>query len=123
MAVAGVVDDQEMVGPGVLEKRDHPGAKLDIGVGYSWDAPLFGVVVVFLAEDFLEGEKLRFDRRVLLPPQQQDGHGGIGGFAALAVDEHGGILQMAGEGLEIMALRHGGGCVLGGKAMLGRNLR
>lgn len=103
--MAGVVDDKQVVAPSMLNKRSHLYAQLDAGVRDSRYGPLVGVVVVSLAEDLFQGEEVVFGGGVLLPPEQQDGGGLVGRLALhLAINVHGGILQMPGKGLEFVTL-------------------
>jgi hypothetical protein len=60
-----------------------------------------------LLEDRLEVGEVVIYRDVVFPPQQQNGDIGVGHALRLALDEHGGILEMAGEGLEVMAFGDG----------------
>lgn len=110
IAVAGVVDDKQMIIPSVLNKRSHLYAQLDAGVRNRRNRPLVGVVVVSFAEDLFKGEEVMFGGCVFLPPEQQHRGGLVGGLALhLAIYVHRSILQMPGEGLEFMTL---GGCGL-----------
>lgn len=104
ITVTGVVNNQKVVGTGIIQKRGHLHSELDTRVRYSRDGPSVGVVVVALTKDLLQGQEILLDRRVFLPSQHQDRHAGVFGFEGLLLDVDGGILEMAGEGLELIAL-------------------
>lgn len=54
-AVTGVVNNQEMIWPGVLEKRSNLHTELDTRVWAIWDLPALSVEVICSVEELLEG--------------------------------------------------------------------
>lgn len=88
---------------GLFEKRSHLHTKLDTGIVDGRDLPLLGFEVVFLPQGLVKSNKVIVYGLVVLPPQQQHGYVGIWGSLGLPLDQHGGILEMAGKRLEVVA--------------------
>lgn len=82
----------------------HLHGEFNARVGAARDAPRLGVVIETIAEDLLKLQKILLDGQIVLPSQQQYRDTCIWGSVGLGIDEHGGVLQMAGERLEIGAL-------------------
>lgn len=115
VAVASIVDDQQMVASSMIHEGGHLDTKFDAGVWHGGYRPLVGMVVVFLAEDLFERDELVLYRGIIFPTQEQDrGTCVRGRLLHFTVYEHGSILQMPGKGLEAMSFsgggRGGGGC-------------
>lgn len=121
-AVAGIVYNQQVVWPGILQERGHLHAQLDARVRDRRDGPFVGMVVVLFAEDLLQDEHIWLNRRILVPSQHQHRHAGVFRPEGLLLDVYGGILEMAGVCLELVALRRSW-YVLGMRIMLWRCLR
>lgn len=102
--MAGIVDDQEVVAPRMLDKGRHLYAQFDARVGDGRNGPFFGMVIVSLPENLVQFEKFALHSFILLPSQQQDRDILVAGASLhFSVDIHGSILQMPSEGLEFMA--------------------
>lgn len=102
--MAGIVDDQEVVAPSMLDKGRHLYAQFYAGVGNGRNRPFFGMVIVSLPEDLVQFEKFALHGGILLPSQQQDRDILVAGASLhFSIDIHGSILQMPSEGLEFMA--------------------
>lgn len=104
IAVASIVDDQQVVVATMFEERGHLHAELDAGIGHRWDGPSIGSIVVAVSEDVFQGCEISFGRSVFFPSQEQDRDAIIRGALGLTLDQHGSILKMPRKGLEIMAL-------------------
>lgn len=53
--MASIVDDEKMVGSGVLEEARHLNPKLNAGIGHGGNMPSLSAKLVLLLEDLLEG--------------------------------------------------------------------
>lgn len=114
IAVASIVDDQQMVASSMVHEGRQLHAKLAARVRYGGYSPLVGVVVVFVTEDFLQSYELLLYRCVILPAQQQDRGTGVGGrLLHFAVYQHCSILQVSGKGLKAMPFSCGCRCRCG----------
>lgn len=94
-----------MAGSGILEKRSHLYAKLYAWVWQVGNLPPVCSIVVLVVQYGFESCHVLVHGRVFLPAQEQHGDMIIGRSFCLALDEHGGVLEMSGEGLEILSRR------------------
>lgn len=70
-AVARVVDDEELVGTRVLEKRRHLHAELYARVAHGGDLPCLGTISIVYLEDLLQTPNVFACGRVILPAQEE----------------------------------------------------
>lgn len=105
-AVAGIVDDDEFVGPGVLKKGSHLDTEFDAGVRDGGNLPELGLEAVFRLQTVPEAANVVVDGAIVLPAEEQDRDGGIARtlLLGLAVNQIGGIVQVTRKGLKLLAL-------------------
>ena len=92
IAMARIINNQEMVRTCIIQEGCNPDSKLDAGIGHSGYRPLVGVVVVLLFEHLLKSIDVFHNRVVLLPPKHQNRHAGVVRLEGLLIYMHGGIL-------------------------------
>ncbi len=114
--MAGIVYDEEVIWTGAFQERRHLDAELDARVGHRRYIPSLGVVAVLVAQHLGQGREVGLDGRVVFPSQEKGRGTRVGRPLALEVYVYGGILQMAGEGLEVVPF--GGWRLLGSRVLL-----
>lgn len=70
IAVAGIVDDKQVIASCMLNEGCHLYAQLDAGVRNGGYGPFVGVVVVSLAKDLFKGKEIVLGGGILFPSQQ-----------------------------------------------------
>jgi hypothetical protein len=88
-------------------------SELGEGVWATGYAPVLGTVIETLTEDLLQGHQVWLDSQIIFPSEKEDRDVCIDRTIGLCIDEHRGVLQMAGKGLEVGALGRGCGILDG----------
>lgn len=71
-AIAGVVNDQEVIGSRMFNELCHLHGELGDRVRATWYAPRLGTVIETLAEDLLKGHQVWLDAQIVFPSQEKD---------------------------------------------------
>lgn len=103
--MARVIYDKQVIGSCMFQELGHLNTELDAWIGHSRDKPSLCAIVISRLKNTAKSNQVLFDTVIVLPPQQEDRNFLIRGRWALglSLDEHGGILEMAGVRLEVMA--------------------
>lgn len=102
--IAGIVNNQEVIIPSMLNELCHLHSELDAWVGTTRDAPLLSMIIESLTKELSKLHHVWLYAWIILPSQEKNGNIFVDGFIGSCIDKGCRILKMSGKGLEVGAL-------------------